>query len=105
MARMWSRRRTPRYSLIAVAEAVDVESGLRLDARIAHMSLTGCYLATTNPLLLGRRVKLQLTHGDRTIEIHGAVVRSETNTGMRISFTDLDANHLAILEKWFAELG
>ena len=102
---MIERPRTPRYSVRAIAEVVDAESGLRLDARATNMSLIGCYLATTNPLLVGRRVKLQLTRGDSTIEISGTVVRSETNVGMGISFTELDASQLAILEKWFIDLG
>ncbi len=102
---MIERRRTPRYSVVAIAEVLDAESGVRLDARTANLNLTGCYVATTNPLLAGRRVKLQLTHGDISIEMHGTVIHSEMNAGMGISFTELEASHLAILEKWFAELG
>ena len=54
---MIERRRTPRYSVRAIAEVVDAESGLRLDARAANMSLIGCYLATTD-----RNTRLNSSH-------------------------------------------
>ena len=103
--RMIERRRLARYSLRAMAEVVDGESGLRLDAQATDLSPAGCYLATTNPLAVGRQVRVQLTHGDTSIKVRGTVAHSQTNMGMGIKFVDLDANSHATLQTWFAGLG
>ena len=99
---MIERRLRARYLLLAIAEVVDVESGLRLDARASDLSPAGCYLATTNLLPVGRQVRVQLTHGNTSIEVRGTVAHTQTNLGMGIRFVDLDANSQETLETWFA---
>jgi PilZ domain len=59
-------RRFPRYSLTAVVEIVDLNTGMRIIAQTADLSLVGCYVDTLNPLPPGTHVKVSIMHENET---------------------------------------
>ena len=70
----------------------------------AELSLTGCYLDTTNFLPVGAEVRLRISHHDATFTALGVVASCQPNMGMGVRFTDVQLDQHAILDKWLAEL-
>lgn len=98
------RRRHPRYPFTAAAEAVELQSEMRIKARTSDLSRGGCYLDTINPFPVGTLVKLRLTKGKNSLESQAAVVSSHVGMGMALKFTTAEPEQLWILEKWLGEL-
>ena len=98
------RRRAPRCSLIASVEVFELATNMRLRARISDLSLTGCYLDTTNFLPVGSEVRLRISHHDATFTALGVVASCQPNMGMGVRFMDVQLDQAAILDKWLAEL-
>jgi hypothetical protein len=97
------RRRAPRYPLIASVEVTEVTTDMHLKARISDLSLTGCYLDTTNFLPMGTEVRLCISHHDATFTALGVVTSCQANMGMGVRFMDVQLDQHAILNKWLAE--
>ena len=98
------RRRAPRCPLIASVEVIALATDRHLRARISELSLTGCYLDTTNVLPVGTEVRLCISHHDTTFTALGVVASCQPNMGMGVRFTDVQLDQHAILDKWLAEL-
>jgi len=98
------RRRTPRCPLIASVEVIELATDRHLRARILELSLTGCYLETTNFLPVGAEVRLCISHHDATFTALGVVASCQPNMGVGIRFADVQLHQHAILDKWLAEL-
>ncbi len=89
---------------MAAAEVVELQSETRTNARTSDLSLTGCYVDAINPLPLGTRVRVQIVHANATFVAVGIVAYSMTSMGMGITFTEIEPNCRAILEKWITAL-
>jgi hypothetical protein len=89
---------------MAAAEVTELQSEMRTNARTSDLSLTGCYVDSINPFPLGTRIRLQITHDNATFVAVGVVAYSQTSMGMGITFTEIEPNYRAILEKWIAAL-
>jgi len=98
------RRRAPRCPLIASVEVFELATDTHLKARISDLSLTGCYLDTTNVLPMGTEVTLCISHHDATFTALGVVASCQPNMGMGIRFADVQLDQQTILDKWIAEL-
>ena len=98
------RRRAPRCPLIASVEVIELATDRHLRARISGLSLTGCYLDTTNFLRAGTEVRLCISHHDTMFTALGVVASCQPNMGMGVRFTDVQLDQHAILDKWLAEL-
>lgn len=101
---MNERRRASRCSLIASAEAIELQTNTHLRARISDLSLVGCYLETTNFLPIGTEVRLHITHNDTMFAALGVVVHCQPDLGMGIRFTDVQLDQHRILDKWLETL-
>ncbi len=75
-----------------------------LTARTTNLSLFGCYVYTVDPFPVGTKVSLRILHGGASFAAFGKVVYSKANSGMGITFTEIEPSGQAILEKWLASL-
>jgi hypothetical protein len=94
------RRQSPRYPFIASAEVMESDSGARLEARTCDLSSAGCYLDMINPLPLGTKVRIQITHQGHAMLVGAVVAHVEPNMGMGVTFTDMEPTVVAALETW-----
>jgi len=53
-----------------------------------------------NPLPLGTEVEIEITFEERTVAAKGRVIYAQANMGMGVSFDEIRASHVAILEAW-----
>jgi Ribonuclease G/E len=98
------RRRSPRYPFIAAVEVVELASGTKLSARTSDLSIGGCFLDMLNPTPQGTEVRVRIFHEGTTFTALGRVVFLLPNMGMGVTFTSIDQDQQAILQKWIANL-
>lgn len=96
-------RRTPRYAFIAVAELVDMKSGGRLSARVAELSLYGCYVDTLNTLAVGDDVGIKIFAESECFEANAKVIYAHPNLGMGLAFLEVSIKSWALLRRWLLE--
>lgn len=99
------RRSAPRHAMVLAAEVIELSRGAKLNARIADISLTGCYIDTLNPLPQGSEIRLRITHGDETFVTLARVVYVSPGMGMGVTLISLEDQHLSCLARWFSESG
>lgn len=107
------RRAGIRYPITASAEIVDIRSGTRLMARVADLSICGCYVDTQSPFPKNTTVRLSLENEKQKMETLAVVVYASIPMGMGLSFVDIRPDQLEILRSWmpkspgvtFRELG
>lgn len=103
---MVNRRKSPRYSLMLIAEVTDTSTGARSTSRTADVSRTGCFIDMSAPLAKGTRVLVKLRQLDETFEVSGAVVYSSAGMGIGVMFDDPISEYLlAILDRWLSNAG
>jgi hypothetical protein len=98
------RRLHPRYAVSATVEAVEVQSDTRIHGRVSDISRGGCYVEAMSPFAVGADVKMKITKDDKSFAANGKVLYSASGMGMGVTFTEIDASQLQVLEKWIAEL-
>lgn len=98
------RRSGPRYQFIAEAEVVEINSGMKLKAKTGDISIGGCFLDMINPSPEHTEVLLTIFWEGTKLIAFGRVVFVVPNLGMGVSFTSVEPNQLATLQKWLAEL-
>jgi hypothetical protein len=100
------RRRNPRHNFSADAEVVEVVSGtrLRMTARVADLSIGGCYLDTINPFAPGTRAHLRIRHLGADFTCVATVKSCQPGMGMGLAFEELDRAHSDLLNSWEARL-
>lgn len=98
------KRRVARYSLIATAEILDIDTTTRVNARVSEISLHGCYLDVLNPLPAGSVVAIRIVRDTGVFRTKARIVYIHPGFGMGVSFLETDPAEQAILEKWLAEL-
>jgi len=95
-------RRSPRFPFIASAQVVETRTEARLQARTSDLSREGCYLDMLNPLPIGTRLKINVTHRNQELDAVGLVVHSELNVGMGVQFEEIDQR--AVIDAWLSDL-
>ena len=103
--RRLERRKHPRYPCNAGGAEVrqqGVES--RIWARLADISLGGCYLEIMSPLPVLTYVTLGLILDEQHLNAKGQVVVSHPNFGMGIQFIDVSAADRKMLESWITAM-
>ena len=96
---MADRRATPRYPPAVRAEVVELSGGAKLSARTFELSRTGCYVDTLQPLLSGSAIRIKLTQGSESVEVHGKVRYVSPGMGMGVQFDDqISVEQLTILD-------
>jgi len=95
-------RKSPRFPFIASAQVTETRTEARLQARLSDISREGCYLDMLNPLPMGTRLKINVTHHDQQLDAVGRVVHSELNVGMGVQFEEIGQS--SVMDAWLAEL-
>src|ERR1700749_2045859 len=96
-----AERKSPRFPFIASAQVTEARTEARLAARTSDISREGCYLDMLNPLPIGTKLKVNVTHQNRQREAVGRVVHSEHNVGMGVKFEEVGER--AVIDSWLAE--
>jgi PilZ domain len=96
------RRSAPRHAMILTAEVIELPRGMKLNARTADISRTGCYIDTLNPIPKGSEVRIRLTHGEETFVTSARVVYVSYGLGMGVAFVNVEEEQLARLDRWFS---
>ena len=100
---MTDRRAAPRFSLILLAEVMDLLSSTKFTARTSDVSRKGCYIDMLNPLPQGTKINVRLQNEKETFEARGRVIYVSPGLGMGVAFAeDVPANQLAVLDRWLA---
>jgi hypothetical protein len=94
------KRRTPRFSFIAVAELTDTASGAQLTCQVAELSLNGCYVDILNQLPVDSLVHLKIFAESECFEATAKVVYAQANLGMGLAFQDVSLKSGILLRKW-----
>ena len=97
------RRCAKRSPFVAPVEFIDIRSGSRIKARVADLSLHGCYVDTLNPLPVGSAVRLQMQKPNETLELLATVSSQHAGSGMGLEFSDVTLEQRASLKSWLAE--
>jgi len=97
------RRCAERTSFVAPVELVEMRSGSRIKARIADLSLQGCYVDTLNPLPVGSEVRLQIQKTNESLDLLASVSSQHAGSGMGLKFGETTSEQCALLKSWLAE--
>jgi PilZ domain len=101
---MADRRDAPRYPLILIAEITEIPGGIKMTARTADVSRTGCYLDTLKPALKGAQIQLRLTRGEELFQTQARVVYVSAGRGMGVRFHEyVIESQLLILDRWLRD--
>jgi hypothetical protein len=96
------RRRSERQLFSAIAEVLEPISRAAVSARIADLSLDGCYTDSLTIFPVGTKVALSIRHGGRHFEANATVVQAKTGMGMGLSFESLSDGMRSILSEWLS---
>ena len=99
------RRAHPRHRVNAQIQVVDVDSGMRISARLGNLCAGGCFLEleTDSSLSLGTTVTVTITKGLESFQSEGKVVYARPPRGVGVMFTGTEPQHLRILVVWVME--
>jgi hypothetical protein len=78
--------------------------GLRVWVKVGDISLSGCYLQTSEPFEVGRHAELLIDVADTRIEAYGIVRFSDSKSGMGVGFTHVSPASLRKLTHLIAQL-
>ena len=98
------RRYAIRYPFAADAELLDLASGSRTEGVTSDLSLGGCFVCTSRPLLTDGRARITLKRKDQQIEAFGIVRIVKPRIGMGIEFVDIDPSSEGTLARWIDQL-
>lgn len=98
------RRAYERVSLSAIAELVDLGTKQHRTARVADISLHGCYVDAINVYPVGARVRISILHSDVQLDAFGVITYSLPGTGMGVNFTDLPPEMESVIQRWISEI-
>jgi hypothetical protein len=94
------KRREPRHFFIATVELLEADVQARMRARTGDLSMHGCYVDTLNPFPVQSKVKVTITHNEKSFTALGTVAHAEPNVGMGISFGKVEPSQTEILLQW-----
>jgi PilZ domain len=98
------RRYAIRHPFAADVECLDLESGTAVSGVTSDLSMGGCFVCTSKPLLLGCRVRLTLKRKEQVVQALSVVRIVKPRIGMGIEFLDIDAKFQSTFERWLEQL-
>jgi CheY-like chemotaxis protein len=98
------RRYTPRYSLAADADIIDLKSGARLSGMTSDVSLDGCFVCTRELLEIGTRVRLTLRNKNQGVTMLAIVRVLKPKLGMGLQALEVDSNSSETFVQWLDAL-
>src|ERR1700688_5041314 len=82
-----------RYLFAADVKCLDLESGTSVSEVTSDISMGGCFVCTSKPLMLGCRIRLTMKRKEQVVEALSVVRIVKPRIGMGIEFLDIDAKH------------
>jgi hypothetical protein len=98
------RRYAIRYPFAADAELIDLASGSRTEGITSDLSLGGCFVCTSRPMVINSRTRITLKRKDLQVEAFGIVRIVKPRIGMGIEFVDVDSASEAVMARWIEQL-
>lgn len=99
------QRRSTRLPFNAEVRASELNSGIEIWGATTNLSKGGCYVRTRRPFPQGTLVVIEIrNHGVRFLT-DARVVYALDCEGMGLSFLNVPANQLSVLEDWLTSLG
>jgi Tfp pilus assembly protein PilZ len=101
-----NQRRAPRYYFGGAAELIHLESGRLIVALVRSLSSYGCFIKTDKSFAVGTKVMLKVAHSGTHFSAKGRIIDrvGETDSGIGVEFTDIDATDRERLEDVLARL-
>jgi hypothetical protein len=93
-------RRSPRVSVIAVAEIAHTESGGNFSCRVSELSLNGCYVDMLNALPIGSEVAIKIFADSECFEANAKVIYAHPNMGMGLAFEQISLKNQTFIRQW-----
>jgi PilZ domain-containing protein len=104
IASVAERRKTRRYSLMAIAELADPEDAKLVSGRVTQISRNGCYVETPKTFPIGTSLKVIISRDQRTFVARANIIHVQEQMGMGLAFLDPLEDQLSILNSWLTEL-
>jgi PilZ domain len=98
------RRYAIRHPFAADAECLDLESGAAVSGVTSDLSMGGCFVCTSKPLVLGSRVRLTLKRKEQVVESLAVVRIVKPRIGMGMEFLDVDDKYQPTFQRWLEQL-
>ena len=98
------RRYAIRHPFAADAVFLDMETGNIAEGVTSDLSMGGCFVCTSKPLLAGSRLRLTLRRKEQVVEALAAVRIVKPRVGMGLEFLDVESRHQSTLERWLEQL-
>jgi hypothetical protein len=99
------QRGSSRSPFAAEVRATELDSGREIWGETANLSKGGCYVRTSEPFCQGTLLVIEIrNHGVRLLT-DARVAYTLESTGMGLSFVNVPANELPILEHWLSSAG
>jgi len=96
------QRKFARYSFIAAADVISLDTDTRLSSQTSELGMGGCYIDTLNPFPEGTLVRVRIVKDSGAFESSAKVVYVLPGFGMGLAFTHLAHDQKLVLEKWIA---
>src|SRR5437868_1709807 len=102
------RRANPRFSFFADAE-VTLLDGTWVRGQLSELSSRGCYIDTLEPIPIRTKLRLRISDGMSTCEVHGKVIYMHSGGGfgifgMGVLFEEMGAEQRSAIEAWLRGL-
>lgn len=98
------RRYAIRHPFAADAVFLEMETGTSAEGVTSDLSMGGCFVCTSKPLLVGSRLRLTLRRKDQVVEALAVVRIVKPRVGMGLEFLDVESRHQSTLERWLEQL-
>jgi hypothetical protein len=97
--------RSSRLSFAAEVRATELDSGREIWGETANLSKGGCYVRTREPFCQGTLLVIEIRNHGVHFLTDARVAYTLESTGMGLSFVNVPANDLPILEHWLSSAG
>jgi len=94
-----------RLPFAAEVRATELDSGRETWGQTTNLSKRGCYVRTRQPFSQGTLLVLEITNKGARFLTDAKVAYAIESDGMGLSFLNIPANELPILEHWLASAG
>jgi len=98
------RRYAIRHPFAADVECLDLESGTAVAGVTSDLSMGGCFVCTSKPLMLGCRIRLVLKRKEQVVEALSVVRIVKPRIGMGIEFLDIEPKFQSVFAGWLEQL-
>jgi len=94
-----------RLPFAAEVRAAELHSGREIWAETANLSKGGCYVRTREPFSQGTLLAIEIRHHGVHFLTDAMVAYTLESNGMGLSFLNVPADELPILEQWLYSAG